>query len=188
MFDGSQRSCLAICRGRCWWRWLLRLLGVLCILSGRSSHRVENDAIDAGIGELCRSIVVIDEIVATRCGFALLPAGWKGAELIGQQMVDVDVAGNARIVPGRDARWNVEKVDLSLLGCSHFISRRQIDCRPCDICTQPTSARNHLLKLTRLSLPLTSLRLFLTPRRPTRSLCFSRTSTLTIIGCRSVWR
>lgn len=102
------------------------MLGVLCILSCRSSHCIENDAIDARIGELCCSIVVIDKIVATRCGFTLLPARWKCAELIGQQMVDVDVAWDARIVPGRDARWNVEKVDLSLLGCSHFYDK--MDC------------------------------------------------------------
>lgn len=81
---------------------------------------IDDVPVETRIRKLCRSIVVVHKVNATRCGFALFPAGGQRAESLQHDVLGVKVARYARIVPRRDAGRTVIEVDLSLWRCACF--------------------------------------------------------------------
>lgn len=72
----------------------------------------------ARIGELRRSVVVVDEVRPAWRGESSLPSRWKRTQV--DAGVEAQLLGHPRIVPRAHARRKVIKVDLPLRGSSHF--------------------------------------------------------------------
>lgn len=133
--------------------------GALC---RRPSQRIQHLSVEPRVGELRRPVVVVDEVIPARRRLPLLPPARQLTQLLRRDVLRVEIARDARIMPRRDARWNVKEVNLTLLRRSHLVAGRQVDGGSRSI--RSHSGADDDRNLPGLSLPLTSLGLVLTSR------------------------
>lgn len=96
------------------------MLMVLMMLLLLLTQLIDDVPVETRIGELCGAIVVVHVVHTSGCGLALLPAGRQRTERFEHNVLGIEVARNARIVPGGNAARTVIEVYLTLRCCARF--------------------------------------------------------------------